>query len=160
MAGGGILKTGEFTMLGQGKKDKVANAKVGTIIGQNTRIDGDLHFSGGLHIDGRIRGCVIAEEGSASVVTVSEHGSIEGDVKVPNVILNGSVTGDVRSEERVELAAKARVTGDVYYNLIEMAMGAEVNGSLLHQTVDTASSIVSFEREPAGSANGGSEPNT
>lgn len=145
-------------MLGQGKKGKAANAKVGTIIGQNTRIDGDLHFSGGLHIDGVIRGCVIAEEDSGSVVTVSEHGSIEGDVKVPNVILNGSVTGDVRSAERVELAAKARVTGDVYYNLIEMAMGAEVNGNLLHQS-GAESSIVSFEREPVGSVNGG-ERNT
>ena len=146
-------------MLGQGKKGKATSAKVGTIIGQNTRIDGDLHFSGGLHIDGCIRGCVIAEDGSASVVTVSEHGTIEGDVKVPNVILNGSVTGDVRSEERVELAAKARVTGDVYYNLIEMAMGAEVNGSLLRQT-GAESSIVSFEREPAGTSANGGERNT
>lgn len=147
-------------MLGQGKKGKSANAKVGTIIGQNTRIDGDLHFSGGLHIDGRIRGCVIAEEGSSSVVTVSEHGIIEGDVRVPNVILNGSVTGDVRSDERVELAAKARVNGDVYYNLIEMTMGAEVNGSLLRQNGEAATSVVSFERESTGSVNGGGERNT
>ena len=120
-------------MLGQGKKSKTASAKVDTIIGQQTRIEGDIHFSGGLHIDGRIKGGVIAESGSGSVLTVSEHGSIEGDVRVPTVILNGSVTGDVRCSEHIELAAKARVDGDVYYNLIEMAMGAEVNGSLVHQ---------------------------
>ena len=84
-------------MLGQGKKSKTASAKVDTIVGQQTRIEGDIHFSGGLHIDGRIKGGVIAESGSGSVLTVSEHGSIEGDVRVPTVILNGSVTGDVRS---------------------------------------------------------------
>jgi len=133
-------------MLGQGKKLKSASTKVDTIIGQQTRIEGDVHFSGGLHIDGRVKGGVIAEADSTSVLTVSEHGSIEGDVRVPTVILNGSVTGDVRSAERIELAAKARVDGDVYYNLIEMAMGAAVNGSLVHNA-ETDSSVLAFDRE-------------
>ena len=133
-------------MLGQGKKSKGVSTKVDTIIGQQTRIEGDIHFSGGLHIDGRIKGGVIAESGSGSVLTISEHGNIEGDVRVPTVILNGQVTGDVRSAERIELAAKAKVDGDVYYNLIEMAMGAAVNGSLVHN-VETESSVVTFDRE-------------
>jgi cytoskeletal protein CcmA (bactofilin family) len=107
-----------------------------------------------LHIDGRIKGGVIAEADSASVLTVSEHGSIEGDVRVPTVILNGRVTGDVRSAERIELAAKARVDGDVYYNLIEMAMGAAVNGSLVHSD-ETESSVLAFDRE--GVENGTSQ---
>lgn len=134
-------------MLGHGKKPKTAGAKVDTIIGQQTRIEGDVHFSGGLHVDGSIKGNIIAAEGSASVLTVSEHGRIEGDVRVPTVILNGTVTGDVSSEERIELAVKARVSGDVHYRLIEMAMGAEVNGSLVHRN-KAESSVVSFEREP------------
>lgn len=133
-------------MLGQGKKVKTASAKVDTIIGQQTRIEGDIHFTGGLHIDGHIKGSIIAGEGSGSVLTVSEHGSIEGNVQVPTVILNGTVTGDVRSEERIELATKAQVNGDVYYKLIEMAMGAAVNGSLVHHT-EPDSSIVSFDRD-------------
>ena len=140
-------------MLGQGKKVKTASAKVDTIIGQQTRIEGDIHFTGGLHIDGHIKGSIIAGEGSASVLTVSEHGSIEGNVQVPTVILNGTVTGDVRSEERIELAAKAQVNGDVYYNLIEMAMGAAVNGSLVHPA-ESSSSIVNFERDAAEAGNG------
>jgi len=135
-------------MLGRGKKGKSAGARVDTIIGQQTQISGDLHFSGGLHIDGQVQGNVIANEDAASVLTVSEHGRIEGDVRVPTVFLNGSVTGDVRCEERIELAAKARVNGDVYYNLIEMVMGAEVNGSLLHQT-DTSSPEGGIEYERA-----------
>jgi cytoskeletal protein CcmA (bactofilin family) len=138
-------------MLGQGKKSKAASAKVDTILGQQTRIEGDVHFSGGLHIDGHIKGGVIAESDSGSVLTISEHGSIEGDVMVPTVILNGSVTGDVRSGERIELAAKAKVDGDVYYNLIEMAIGATVNGSLVH-TAETDSSVLSFDRDDAESS--------
>ena len=135
-------------MLGQGKKSKSASAKVDTIIGQQTRIEGDVHFSGGLHVDGRIRGNIIAADGSASVLTVSEHGDIEGDVRVPTVILNGTVTGDVHAEEHIELAARARVNGNVYYKLIEMAMGAAVNGSLVHGG-EGESSVVSFDRELA-----------
>lgn len=133
-------------MLGSSKKPKGTGSKVDTIIGQQTRIEGDVHFTGGLHIDGHIKGSIIAEAGSESVLTVSEHGSIEGDVRVPTVILNGTVTGDVRSGDRIELSTKAEVNGDVYYNLIEMAMGAAVNGSLVHE-VDTPSAVVSFERE-------------
>jgi cytoskeletal protein CcmA (bactofilin family) len=135
-------------MLGHGKKPKSVSAKVDTIIGQQTRIEGDVHFSGGLHVDGRIKGSIIAADGSASVLTVSEHGDIEGDVRVPTVILNGTVTGDVHSEERIELAAKAKVNGNVYYKLIEMAMGSAVNGSLVHRS-EAGSSVVNFDREPA-----------
>ena len=139
-------------MLGQDKKRKSANARVDTIIGQQTRIEGDIHFTGGLLVDGNIKGGVIAEAGSASVLTVSEHGNIEGDVRVPTVILNGTVTGDVRSDEHIELAAKARVDGDVYYKLIEMAMGAAVNGSLVHRAESDAS-VLAFDREVVESGN-------
>jgi cytoskeletal protein CcmA (bactofilin family) len=135
-------------MLGHSKKSKSASAKVDTIIGQQTRIEGDVHFSGGLHVDGRIKGAIIAADGSASVLTVSEHGDIEGDVRVPTVILNGTVTGDVHSEERIELANKAKVNGNVYYKLIEMAMGSAVNGSLVHRS-EAGSSVVNFDRELA-----------
>jgi len=145
-------------MLGRSKKSKAAGARVDTIIGQQTQISGDLHFSGGLHVDGHVKGNVVADEGSTSVLTVSEHGRIDGDVRVPNVFLNGSVNGDVRCAERIELAAKARVNGDVYYKLIEMVMGAEVNGSLLHQS-ESAAQHAGVDDERTGLAAGG-EPNT
>lgn len=108
-------------------------ARIDTLVGQHTEIDGDLAFSGGLHIDGKVRGNVSADDGSGSTLTLSEHGAIEGEVRVPHIVLNGTVAGDVHAAERIELAARARVTGNVYYNLIEMAMGAEVNGSLVHR---------------------------
>ncbi len=136
-------------MLGQGKKESTENAAINTIIGQQSRVEGNIHFTGSLHIDGDIKGNIIAAEGSSSVLTVSEHGSIEGDVQVTTVVLNGTVNGDIRSGERIELASKARVNGDVYYHLIEMAMGAQVNGSLIHQD-ESSNSVVSFGRDVAG----------
>ena len=106
--------------------------KVATVIGQGTVITGDIGFEGGLHLDGAIKGNVSGEAESNSTLTVSEQGSVEGDVSVENLILNGPVVGDVYASGRVELASNARVTGTVYYKLLEMAMGAEVNGQLVH----------------------------
>jgi len=115
-----------------GKKKKYSSAKIDTLIAKSTTINGDLVFSGGLHIDGKVVGNVIAEEGSLAVLSLSENGSIEGEVKVPNMVLNGKIVGDVFGSNRVELASKSRINGSVYYNLIEMAIGAEVNGGLVH----------------------------
>ena len=95
-----------------------------------------MHFKDGLHIDGTVKGNVIAE-GESSILTMSEHGRIEGEVRVHNLVLNGEVIGDVHASEHIELAPAARVTGNVYYNLIEMAMGAEVNGNLVHEVEAT-----------------------
>jgi cytoskeletal protein CcmA (bactofilin family) len=118
-------------MFGKGSKSRIAT--IDTIVGAQTRLEGDVHFSGGLHVDGTIKGNIIADLGSEAVLTVSEQGSVEGEVRVPNLVLNGTVVGDVYASERVELASHARVTGNVYYKLIEMAMGAEVNGNLVHK---------------------------
>lgn len=115
-----------------GKSNKSRSAKIDTLIGQNTEVKGDVVFRGGLHVDGTIRGNVYAESDSGSVMSVSERGLVEGEIRVPNVVLNGSVVGDVYATEHIELAAQARVTGNVYYRLIEMARGAEVNGNLVH----------------------------
>ncbi len=113
-------------------KPKTKASKIETLIGHSIEVHGDIIFSGGLHIDGKIVGNVIAEEGSDSMLVLSEHGHIEGEVRVPFVVLNGEVIGDVYAAERVELSSKAQVNGNVFYNLLEMAMGAEVNGSLVH----------------------------
>lgn len=107
--------------------------KVATVIGQGTVITGDVAFSSGLHLDGKVKGNVSGDNDSRATLTISEQGQVEGDVRVENLILNGMVIGDVHASERVELAAKARVTGTVYYRLLEMAMGAEVNGKLVHR---------------------------
>jgi cytoskeletal protein CcmA (bactofilin family) len=106
---------------------------IDTLVGANTRISGDLHFTGGCHVDGTVNGSVTADPDSKSALSISEEGNIDGGVTVPYVVLNGIVRGDVFANQRVELGPTARVIGNVYYNLIEMAIGAEINGKLVHQ---------------------------
>ncbi|MDX1513849.1 MAG: polymer-forming cytoskeletal protein [Gammaproteobacteria bacterium] len=116
-----------------GKRKKIKASKIDSLIGRHTELFGDVRFSGWLHVDGTVKGNVMAEDDSSSVLTLSEHGTIEGEVRVPNVVLNGVVLGDVHAREQIELASNARIKGNVYYRLIEMAMGAEVNGNLVHR---------------------------
>jgi len=117
-------------MFGKGQNKKTT--RMDTLVGPQSEISGDVKFTGGLHIEGTIKGNVIAENDGNSLVQLSESGTIEGEVRAPFIVLNGVVIGDVHGGEHVELASKARVAGNVYYNLIEMAVGAEVNGKLVH----------------------------
>ncbi|UJS25930.1 bactofilin family protein [Thiothrix winogradskyi] len=111
---------------------KIRSAQIDTIIGKGTTIDGDLRFSGGLHVEGVIKGNLAADGDNATLI-LSEHGHIQGEVRVPSMVLNGAIDGDVFAGGKVELFEKARICGDVYYNLLEMAVGAEVNGKLVRQ---------------------------
>ncbi|WP_432277762.1 bactofilin family protein [Lysobacter stagni] len=108
------------------------DGQVDTLIGPQVVMRGDLLFSGGLYVEGRIIGKVIAEEGQRGTITLAENGSIEGEVRAPVVILNGRLDGDVYASERVELAAKARVTGNVHYQVVEMLAGSVLTGRLIH----------------------------
>ena len=113
------------------KKRKPKTSRVDSLVGKKARVLGEIRFSEGLHIDGLIKGNVVSDDDQPATLSVSDSGTIEGHVKVPNVIISGIVKGDVYSSEYVELGPTARIEGDVYYGLIEMAMGAEVNGKLV-----------------------------
>lgn len=114
------------------KPRKRKSNSVDTLVGSSTEIRGDVLFSGGLHVDGRIQGKVLANAGEEASLSISESGSIEGDVSVPILTVNGSVSGNVHASEKMVLAPNARVTGNVYYNLLEVQGGAEVNGQMVH----------------------------
>jgi cytoskeletal protein CcmA (bactofilin family) len=137
-----------------GKRKKRKTTRIDTLVGPNTELRGDVQFSGGLHVDGTIKGNVTAVDDPSSVVSVSERGTIEGEVKVNFIVLNGTVVGDVHAHEHIELAPNARVTGNVYYNLIEMAMGAEVNGQLVHESQTDQSSVAVRESGPFEASDG------
>ena len=117
-------------------KDKAAASHYDTLISSKTEISGDVTFKGGLQVEGVIKGNLIAEAGSGAVVRISTSGRVTGQVTVPNVVINGTVEGDIYAYEYVELAKKARIKGDVYYHMMEMVLGAEVNGKLIHQAKD------------------------
>ena len=114
------------------KPASVPDGQVDTLIGPQMTIRGDLQFSGGLYVEGRIVGTVVAEAGKPAMLTLAENGSIEGEIRVPVVVINGRLDGDVHAEERVELASKARVLGNVHYKVVEMAAGAMLTGRLIH----------------------------
>ena len=120
---------------------------INTLVGSETRVHGDVEFSGGFLVDGQVIGNVKAVDDDNAMLSVSERGSIEGTVVAPHILLNGTVRGDVIATERVELGPKSRVVGNVQYKLIEMAIGAEVNGKLIHESDNKATIRSSSETD-------------
>jgi cytoskeletal protein CcmA (bactofilin family) len=116
------------------KRSDNAAASIDTLIGRSARVQGDIEFTGGLHVDGSVTGNVRVASGGSASLSVSEHGVIDGSVEAPQVVLNGTVNGDIVASERVVLGAKARVRGNVSYGVIEMALGAEITGRLIPAT--------------------------
>ncbi|HYG31708.1 MAG TPA: polymer-forming cytoskeletal protein [Methylophilaceae bacterium] len=112
-------------------KNKPQN-RIDTLIGADTRIEGDIHFKGGLRVDGSVRGNVSENAGTAGTLVLSEHGRIEGAITICQAVINGRITGPVRANEYVELQAKSRVSGDVYYKSLEMHTGAVIEGKLIY----------------------------
>jgi cytoskeletal protein CcmA (bactofilin family) len=111
---------------------------IDSLIGMSTSIKGDVGFKGGLRIDGQITGNINAEAGQPSVLVISEHARVVGEVHAAHLIVNGEITGDVHSSELLELQPKARITGNVYYKALEMHGGALVSGKLSHdQSAET-----------------------
>lgn len=118
-------------MLGS-KKSSVSVSGKTTLISSDTVILGDIRFSGVLDVEGLVQGNIIAQPGKDALVRVVDKGRVEGEIRAPSVVINGAVEGNVHSTRHLELAARARVQGNVFYTLVEMAAGAEVNGSLAH----------------------------
>jgi cytoskeletal protein CcmA (bactofilin family) len=112
-----------------GRKTK---STIDSLIGVSTRIEGDVHFKGGLRIDGHVKGNVIADGDEASMLVISEQAKVEGEVRVAYLVVNGEIVGPVHSSELLELQPKARITGDVNYKALEMHGGAVVSGKLTH----------------------------
>ena len=133
------------------RKQRNKPVKIDNLIGPKTRINGDVEFVGGFHLDGYINGNVVGETWTGAILSVSEEGCIEGSVIAPNVLLNGTVKGNIDAGERVELGPKARVLGNVHYAVIETAVGAQINGKLIHRAPAAGAAA------PAGTREGESE---
>ena len=109
---------------------------IDSLIGVASRIEGDLHFKGGLRIDGQVNGNIIADASAPSMLVISEHAKVCGQIRVAHLVVNGEITGPVYSAELLELQPKARITGDVYYKALEMHGGAVVSGKLTHDQIE------------------------
>src|SRR3569832_1208565 len=127
-------------------------ARIDTLIGQAARVHGDMEFAGGLHLDGTIEGNLRADPGEGSSLSVSETGSIDGNVEAWNVMLNGAVRGDIIARGRVVLRTTARVQGNVYYGVIEMTLGAQIIGKVTRISDQPAEASQPAQAAPEGAA--------
>jgi len=129
-------------MFGKKKpQQELLRARINSLIGEGTTVEGTVHFKGGLHVVGNINGGVCSDDEN-SVLIVSESALVTGDVKVSHLIVNGQVDGDVYVDGKVELFDQARINGDVHYQLLELPVGAVVNGNLICEAEDETKSIV------------------
>ena len=114
-----------------GKKKEV------TLIATDAELVGDIAFSSQLIVNGLLRGTTTAEEPGASM-TVSPSGRVVGDIRAPSVLIHGRVDGTVYALERLEIADGAIIQGDLHYSVLQMHMGASVQGRLIHSVPDEA----------------------
>jgi cytoskeletal protein CcmA (bactofilin family) len=115
------------------EKPKKPQGRIDSLIGAGTRVEGNISFSGGLRVDGEVKGNVRVDENKTGTLVLSEQARIEGEVNVSHVVINGTVEGPVHASEFIELQPSARVTGDVHYSKLEMHLGAVVQGCLVHE---------------------------
>lgn len=115
-----------------------------TLIARGTRITGDINFVGSLEVEGEVEGNIsLSDGGKEGEVRIAKGGSIKGVIRAPIVIVNGDIEGDVHSSNHVELAAQAKIDGNVYYSLIEMVKGAQLNGQLIYTKTEKEAKLVS-----------------
>ncbi len=129
----------------QNTKSRSPQKRIDSLIGVGTSVHGDVTFTGGLRIDGAVKGKIATADNQTGTLVVSEPARVDGEIRVSHVVINGTVNGPVAANDYLELQAKARVNGDVVYRTLEMHVGAIVHGKLLHSEQETAS-IVELKR--------------
>ena len=122
------------------KSGRDSQMVVDALIGPHVVIRGDLEFAGGLYVEGKVVGKLVASEGAKAMLTIAENGVVEGQVVASTVVISGRMDGDVHASERVELTATARVNGNIHYQVVEMAAGAQLTGRLIHSSANEAES--------------------
>jgi len=127
------------------KANSKPQSRIDCLIGTGTTIEGNITFTGGLRVDGHVRGSVVASDGKAGTLVLSEQAQIEGEIRVSHVVINGTVVGPVHAAEYVELQAKANVTGDVHYKTLEIQLGAVVQGRLVYQNDAKSEKVVQLK---------------
>ena len=118
--------------------------QIDSLVGAGTRIQGDVSFTGGLRVDGEIKGNVIAEPSKPSTLVLSEQARVEGEIRVTHLVVNGTIVGPVVASDYLELQSKAKVTGDVHYKTLEIQLGAIVEGRLIHLS-EAEEKVVAFK---------------
>jgi cytoskeletal protein CcmA (bactofilin family) len=127
------------------KQAHASQNRIDSLIGAGTSVLGDVSFTGGLRVDGHVQGNVTASGAEPGTLVVSEQARIDGEIRVAHVVVNGAVNGPITAADHVELQAKARVIGDVFYRTLEIHVGAVIQGRLAH-TEQGSASVVELKR--------------
>lgn len=110
--------------------NKKKQPPIKSLIAEGSQIDGNISFTDGLRVDGRVIGNIHAGEEVASILVISEIASITGRITADHIVINGSVKGPIHARKMLELQPKARIEGDVEYAALEMHQGALITGQL------------------------------
>lgn len=129
-------------MFGISNKSNKPQNRIDCLIGTGTTIEGNINFSGGLRVDGHVRGNVISAEDKPGTLVLSDQARIEGEIRVAHAVINGTVVGPIHAAEYVELQGKANVSGDVNYRTLEIQLGAVVQGRLVYQPEGKSDKVV------------------
>jgi cytoskeletal protein CcmA (bactofilin family) len=128
-----------------GKKHSKPQNRIDCLIGAGTVIEGNVTFTGGLRVDGHIKGNIAASVDQPGTLVLSEHAQVDGEIHVSHAVVNGKVNGPIHAMEYVELQGKAMVTGEVRYKALEMHLGAVVQGRLIHESTGKSDKVVQFK---------------
>jgi cytoskeletal protein CcmA (bactofilin family) len=128
-----------------GKRHIKPKNRIDSLIGAETKVEGNISFSGGLRVDGEVNGNIVAVPGKPSTLVLSEHGRVNGEISVTHLMLNGEEEGPVRAAEYLELQSKAKVTGSVHYKTLEIQLGAIVEGRLLRMPDPVSDKVVTLK---------------
>ena len=131
-------------MFANGKSNKPQN-RIDSLVGAGTTVEGNITFTGGLRVDGHVRGNVCAADDKPGTLVLSEQARIEGEVRVSHIVINGTIVGPVHAADYAELQAKANVTGDIHYRTLEMQHGAVVQGRFVYQADGKGEKVVQFK---------------
>jgi cytoskeletal protein CcmA (bactofilin family) len=134
------------------KQDQRPQKRIDSLIGVGTVIDGNVQFAGGLRIDGVVHGDVSAAGDQAATLVVSEQARIDGEIRVSHIVINGTVNGPIYANDFLELQSKAKVKGDTHYKVLEMHLGATIEGQMILISAADGGSVVELKR-------GGGNPN-
>lgn len=109
-----------------GPKEKIGDTSISTVIGEHTRLLGNLEGKGSLRIDGEVEGEIKIE----SHLIIGPKGRVRGGVSANTITVAGRIDGDIFAKERVELLSSSHIKGNITSARIEMKEGAILQGKV------------------------------
>lgn len=103
------------------------------------RVEGNIAFTGILHIQGDVLGDVTCDADISGTLVVAQPGNVTGTITAPHIIVGGRVTGPVHSSESIEIQPGASLAGDTCYKAIAVHPGGVIEGALIPSQVSDPS---------------------